>query len=49
MMTLSPDETAELLDRDDVTVFPSLYAACAYEGELNANAYDQVVQAFYNL
>lgn len=48
-MTLSPDETAELLDRDDVTVFPSLYAASAYEGELNTNAYDQLVQAFYNL
>lgn len=48
-MTLSSDETAELLDRDDVTVFPSLYAAIAYERELNTSTYDQLVQAFYNL
>ncbi len=48
-MTLTFEETAELLDRDDVTVFPSLYAASAYETELNMNAYDQLVQVFYNL
>lgn len=49
MRTLSSDETAELLDRDDVTVFPSIHAASAYEKELNTSAYDQMVQAFYNL
>ena len=48
-MTLSSDETAELLDRDDVTVFPSLYAVSAYERELDTSAYDLLVQAFYNL
>lgn len=48
-MILSSEETDELLSRDDFSLFPSLYAISAYEGELNLDPYDQVVQAFYNL
>lgn len=48
-MILSSEETDELLSRDDFSLFPSLYAITAYEGELNSGAYDQLVQAFYNL
>ena len=48
-MILSAEETNELLDRDDVSIFPSLYACSAYETELYTSAYDLLVQAFYNL
>lgn len=49
MNTLSSDEQGELLDREDISVFPSVYALSAYETNLNASAYDLLVQAFYNL
>lgn len=49
MNTLTSEEQEELMDRDDISVFPSLYAVSAYETNLNAGAYDLVVQAFYNL
>ena len=49
MNTLTTEETNELLDRDDISLFPSVYALSAYETNLNASAYDLLVQAFYNL
>ena len=49
MNTLTPEETDELLEREDITVFPSIYACSAYEMKLNTSAYDQLVQVFYNL
>ena len=49
MNTLTPDEFDELMDRGDMTVFPSTYAISAYEAQLVYTAYDLMVQAFYNL
>lgn len=49
MNTLTTEESDELMAREDMCIFPSLYAASAYEMELNTSAYDQLVQAFYNL
>ena len=48
-MILSSEETDEVLGREDMTVFPSLYALSAYDMELNTSTYDLLVQAFYNL
>lgn len=48
-MILSVEETNELLDRDDMRVFPSLYAISEYETELYMSAYDLMVQTIYNL
>ena len=48
-MILTTEEADELMDREDMSFFPSLYAMSAYDMELNANTYDQLVQAFYNL
>lgn len=49
MNTLTIEETDELMDREDMCCFPSLYAMFAYDMELNTSPYDQLVQAFYNL
>ena len=48
-MILSVEETNELLGRDDMRVFPSLYAISEYETELYMSAYDLMVQTIYNL
>ena len=49
MNTLTAEEIDELMARDDMCIFPSIYAASAYETELNTSPYDRMVQAFYNL
>lgn len=49
MNTLTTEETDELMAREDMCIFPSVYAASAYEMELYTSPYDQMVQAFYNL
>ena len=47
MMILSTEETEELLDRDDITVYPSLYAHLAYATRDDETPLDTLVRAYY--
>ena len=47
MMKLSPDEVNELMERDDIAVYDSLYARLAYESRCDETPVDTLVRMYY--
>ena len=46
-MKLTPEETHELLDREDISVFPSFDAHLAYSTRYDETPLDSLVRAYY--
>jgi hypothetical protein len=47
MMTLSTEEVNELMERDDIAVYDSLYAHLAYESRCDETPVDTLVRLYY--
>lgn len=46
-MTLSTEEVNELMERDDITVYDSLYAHLAYAARCDETPVDTLVRLYY--
>ena len=47
MMILSTEEVNELMERDDIAVYDSLYAHLAYAGRCDETPVDTLVRLYY--